>query len=221
MTDQTLMDAVKDGDLAAVTRIIERDPSAVNRAHGAPSPIQEAAYRGKSDVAAFLASRTDPDIFEAIALGRADEVQTLIESDPGSASSISYDGWSPLHLAGFFGLGEIVNLLLKTRPDLETRSVNSMSNTPLHAAIAGKCDLSAVRALLDAGADPNAAGATGYTPFHLAASRGNRELAELLIDKGANERALIEDGRTAAQVATEHGKAEMAAWLESRLTDSF
>lgn len=221
MPNDILIDVVKNGDLDSVRAIVAGDASTLSRSPGDPSPIQEAAYRGKSDIAAWLAGQVEPDIFEAIALGDADAANAMIASDPELAGALSYDGWSPLHLAGFFGLGDVVRSILRAKPDLGMKSANYMANTPLHAAIAGKCDMSAVRSLLDAGADPDAAGAGGHTPFHLAASRGNRELAELLIEKGADERLLIEDGRTAAQVAREHGKAEMAAWLESRLTDSF
>lgn len=53
-------------------------------------------------------------------------------------------------------------------------------------------DLSAAKALIDAGIDLNKAGDLGYTPLHVACMQGNVEMVKLLIDKGANMFALSE-----------------------------
>jgi len=64
-----------------------------------------------------------------------------------------------------------------------TRAVNG--DTPLHAAIwAG--DDEAARALIDAGADVNAAGEDGYTPMHAVIAQVNVRLARRLTDRGAS-----------------------------------
>ena len=43
-----------------------------------------------------------------------------------------------------------------------------------------------IKALLDAGADPNAAGPDGQTPLMMVARTANVAAAKLLLDKGAN-----------------------------------
>jgi len=53
-------------------------------------------------------------------------------------------------------------------------------------------DLSAAKALIDAGIDVNKAGDLGYTPLHVACMQGNVEMVKLLIDEGANMFALSE-----------------------------
>jgi ankyrin repeat protein len=53
-------------------------------------------------------------------------------------------------------------------------------------------DLSAAKALIDAGIDVNKAGDLGYTPLHVACMQGNVEMVKLLIDRGANMFALSE-----------------------------
>jgi len=58
-------------------------------------------------------------------------------------------------------------------------------DTPLGRA-AGRGDLAAMTALLDQGADPNAAGAHGMTPLASAARNGRVEAIELLLTRGAD-----------------------------------
>jgi ankyrin repeat protein len=53
-------------------------------------------------------------------------------------------------------------------------------------------DLSAAKALIDAGIDINKAGDFGYTPLHVACMQGNVEMVKLLIDRGADMFALCE-----------------------------
>ena len=69
-------------------------------------------------------------------------------------------------------------------------------NTPLHiAAIHG--DTLVVRALLDAGADPNAAGEQGDTPLHGALGQKHLQVARMLIAAGGSLDASNRDGVTA------------------------
>jgi|WetSurMetagenome_2_1015567.scaffolds.fasta_scaffold109901_1 hypothetical protein len=57
--------------------------------------------------------------------------------------------------------------------------------TPLGSA-AGRGDIPAMTALLDAGADPNARGASGMTPLASAARSGQVPAIELLLKRGAD-----------------------------------
>ncbi len=63
-------------------------------------------------------------------------------------------------------------------------------------------DLSAIRALLAAGADPNGADDTGATPLMHAAAVGALEIMRTLIDAGADVNASAADGSTALIWAT-------------------
>ncbi len=53
-------------------------------------------------------------------------------------------------------------------------------------------DLSAAKALIDAGIDVNKAGDLGFTPLHVACMRGDADMVKLLIDQGADIFALSE-----------------------------
>jgi ankyrin repeat protein len=68
---------------------------------------------------------------------------------------------------------------------------NSEGDNGLHCVVR-RGDLSAAKALIDAGIDVNKAGDLGYTPLHVACMEGNAEMVKLLIEKGADIFALNE-----------------------------
>ena len=87
-----------------------------------------------------------------------------------------------------------------------------MRNTPLHAAIAGKRDHALITRLLDRGADVNTAAGGGITPLHLAASRGDVPLIDVLLAHGAQPTE-TDDGQTPIDLARERGHPEAAERL--------
>jgi ankyrin len=77
-------------------------------------------------------------------------------------------------------------------------------DTPLLLAIWNR-NARFVRILLDAGADVNGAGRSGFTPLMAAASKGSDALVELLLARGANAAATDREGRTATALALAGG----------------
>ena len=126
-----------------------------------------ALYRGRHDVvAALIDAGAEVDVFAASATGRVDDLRSLLSAD-GPAGRYSYDGWTPLHLASFFGQLEAARLLLGAGAEVNAVSHNSLTNTSLHAATAGKHSDVALL-LLDHGATTDAVDAGGYTPQQIA-----------------------------------------------------
>lgn len=210
---QQLLEAVRAGDAAGVRALLAAHPGALrDRPPGGDSPILEAAYRGDLALAAELAAASAPDLCEAVVLDDAARAEALLAADASVVGSWSADGWSPLHLAAFFGRAALARRLLDLGADPLVPSRNAMANTALHAAIAGRRDRATIDLLLARGyGDTRAAG--GYTPLHIAASRGDLPLVELLVLHGADPAIAADDGQTPAQVAAGRGFPEVARRL--------
>jgi ankyrin repeat protein len=201
-----LIDACKVGDLERVRSLLDTDPSlAGGRAASGETPVIAALYRGHTAIVQYLVKHEAPlDIFAAAALGRRDVVEERLQADPGSIGRHAYDGWTPLHLAAFFGETVVLLHLLAQGADVTVRSTNSIKNTPLHAAVAGG-RVEAALALIDAGSDVNAPDGGGHTPFHIAAEGGYIPIVEALLRHGADPLAVdAEDQTPLSRAAARH-----------------
>ena len=206
-----LLAALRARDVAEVTRLLESDPSLREcTGPGGESLVLHACYIGAGELAPVIAGDRPFDACEAAALGSRQALESALTRDTDAHATFSGDGWTPLHLAGFFGRDECAEALLDVGASLSTLSRNSTRNTPLHAALAGMTNATLVKRLLDAGADPNAVGETGVRPLHLAASRGDAALTALLIERGADASATMEDGTTPADMAVKRGHGELS-----------
>ena len=77
-------------------------------------------------------------------------------------------------------------------------------DTPLHIIVRRK-DLSGVKLLLSAGANPNAPGDMGETPLHVAISGGSTDIVAALMRQGAKANIRTEFGDTALERAIKVG----------------
>jgi uncharacterized protein len=193
------------GDEDMLRDELERDPDlAGTRNADGLSPVLYALYNGKSKLVEPLLDANPPlDVFDAAAVGRTRGLEELLDGEPGLVTSWSKDGFTPLHLAAFFGEEEAVKILLERGADVSVVSRNpKIVVTPLHSAAAGSHP-GVVKLLLEAGADVNAAQDRGFTPLHSAANNDDRESAEALLAAGADPRLTTDDGKTAADIAGE------------------
>lgn len=214
-TVRPLMLAIQDRDLEAAKAALERDATqATDPLPGGLTPLLFALYHGARDIADLLRGFRTPDIYEAVALNDARLVATQVLADPGLLSSHSVDGWTPLHLAAFFGSRDALLVLLGLGAPLDALSQNPMQNTPMHAALAGAAGESLAPLLIGFGADVHHVGGSGITALHLAASRGFEGLCKLLLARGVDRSAKTEDNKTAAELARDRGHLATAAMLE-------
>ncbi|HJU44240.1 MAG TPA: ankyrin repeat domain-containing protein [Vicinamibacterales bacterium] len=212
--EQVLFDAIKAGRRDEVAKIIRETPALLaSRDPNGASPLLIAIYHQQLDIAKVLAdAKGKIDIFEASALGRVDRLKQLLREDRSVASAYSADGFPVVGLAAFFGHLEAVRTLIAAGANIHAAATNSLKVQAIHAAVASK-NIEIVRAVLEAGADPNAAQQQGFRPIHEAGSSGNRELAELLMKYGADPTLKNDTGKTAIDIAREKGHADLADWL--------
>ena len=208
------LDAIKAGDFDRVKAMVSSDPGLINaRSRTGESAILTAVYHRQKDIVNLLVARGAPlTLFEACAAGEFDRVERLVEAEPQAINGYSADGWTPLHLAAFFGHSKIVELLVDRAADVAARSRNTNGNTPLHAALAANHVLAA-GLLLGAGADVNASDAGGWRPLHIAAANNNLDSMASLVAQGADVAAANREGQTALSLAQEKNHKEAAAFL--------
>jgi len=148
-----------------------------------PSDIMQLLYRGDRPAALVLARERDLDVFETAALGALEALIERCEEDSSRVSAYAEDGWTPLHLAAFFGNVEIAKELLRRHAVVDARS-RSGQVTPLQSACAGDHTLVA-SLLIAAGADVHAKQDSGHTALDSARRNGNAEIVQLLEAAGA------------------------------------
>ena len=192
-----MIEAAKKGDIGAVRRLATQDPALCGfRSASGETPLIAALYRGHRAVVDTLVELGAPlDIFAAAALGRIDLLHARIAERPEAVNEFAFDGWTPLHLAAFFGHTEAAARLLDAGGAVNAISQNSLRNTPLHAAIAGG-HVEGAQLLIERGADVRAADAGGHTPLHIAAEAGYVPVVEALLARGADPLAVDAEDKT-------------------------
>ena len=208
----SFIDAIKAGEFERVKAMVSADPTLIDaRGRTGESAILTAVYHRQKDVVNLLVARGAAlSIFEACAAGELERAERLV--DTTTINTYRADGWTPLHLAAFFGHAKLTELLLAHEADVDARSRNTNGNTPLHAALAGNHKLVAAL-LIGAGADVNAADAQGWRPLHLAAANNNLDAIKALIAQGADVHAPNGEAKTALSLAQEKNHREAASFL--------
>ena len=214
--DATVFEAIRAGDVDGIRALLRADPSVAGaRDEKGLSAIRFARYRGRADLAELLLdARPELDVFDAATVGETARLSELLEADQSLVTAYSGDGFTPLHLAVFFGHVEAAQLLLERGAEANARAANEMRVMPLHSAVAAD-DLASVRVLLEHGADVNETSHEGWTPLHGAAQHGNEELVELLLSKGADASKRLDAGQTSAETAAAAGHHDLAERLRN------
>jgi uncharacterized protein len=207
------IDAIKAGEFDRVKAMVTVDPALVeSRSRNGESAILTAVYHGQKEIVNLLVARgAELTIFEASAAGEFERIERLID-ERAPINGYSPDGWTPLHLAAFFGHAKIAELLLAHGADVTAISKNSNRNTPLHAALAGNRKFVA-GLLIGRSADVNAVDGAGWRPLHIAAANNNLDAMKALIAQGADVHSANADGQTPFSLAQEKNHREAAALL--------
>lgn len=129
----------------------------------------------------------------AVSNGHNEIAELLMNNGAAVDKSAGPLKWTPLHFAVWKEHGDLAELLISKKANINSIDVNG--STALHfAAFDGTQEI--VLLLIAKGADVNAKNFIGRTPLHNAASKGPAELIELLINNGADVNALDKQGRS-------------------------
>lgn len=154
------------------------------------------------------------ELFEAVKTGDAEALAALLEGNRGQVAARDANGWTPLHLAAFYGHEAAVRALLNKGAEVNALSDNPLRNTPLHAAAAGK-HAGIAKLLVERGANVDFPQHSGWAPLHAAAQHGDMEMARALIDAGADPGVRADNAQRPIDLALLKGHQEMVEFLES------
>jgi uncharacterized protein len=204
-----LHQAVRDGNLADVERLVKSGASVNSTDEAGSTPLLDAAFSGRLEIARFLlASGADPNtgnvesgatpLIYAVLSSRSAMLQLLLAFG-AQVNSKSRNGESMLHLAATKDNQEVVHLLLEAHADLAALDVDG--RTPLDSAIlhsqAGTASL-----LVKQGADVKHVHATdGRSPLHEACMKGLAALIGPLVEAGADAVQRDRSGQTPLDLA--------------------
>lgn len=209
------LDAIRKGDVAAVSRLLRADPALANaRGRTGASMVLLATYLRQGPVVdALVAGGAVLDVHDAAAIGDLARVKELVRRDASLVNAASAEGHAPLGLAAFLGHRDIAEFLLDAGADVNAMSRGENAFTALTGAVAGG-HAEVVELLVDRGADVNHRYEGGtFAPLLSAAAEGDPRIVRLLLEHGADPDARTPDGKTGLDLAVEHGHREAADLL--------
>lgn len=129
------------------------------------------------------------------------EINEVLITNGADVNATNANGYTALHYAAAHNNVEAVRQLIAAHANLNGRAA-TFGYTPLHIAVLyGPVvheDTTAIRLLLDAGADTTVKDDRGMTPLDIANQRGLREVAEMFREKEG-----LESGKQGAKVLSQ------------------
>lgn len=158
-------------------------------------------------------------LFESIEEGNASGLASALEFG-ADVNGRNHDGLTPLMVAVSLERAEVVATLIASGADVNAAG-GPDGYTALHFAAHGSASERIVTSLLEAGANPRQASATGTFPVDLARAAGNAAVAELLLDASADVALLfdaIEEGDAALFASVLAAGADVNGLNQDQLT---
>ena len=222
-----LMNASKDGNLAAVKAVMERGAQVDELSNKGKRALMFAASEGHLAVAQWLIEQgADVNVADnygttalivAATAGHHEVVKLLL--DHGANVQVRDDsGGAPLVNSVYFGHTETVKYLLEAHRKKDAKPLDKRDGEELLLLASGLGHADIVRLMVTWGIDVNGRGLKQRTPLMAAAAFDRVEVAKVLLELGADPQARDEDGNTAQRVADDKGSDNVAALLMQSLS---
>ncbi len=226
LTTASLIDAIRDGSVGRVEKLLDAGVG-VNApdAEGA-SPLHHAALSGAVPVMNLLIARganlnardrTGMTVLMYAAMaGKVEAVQRIVESNV-DLNLMDRNGFSALMWAQRKKRAEVVTILTKAGA-FDYLEAERREKELIDASVAG--NVVAVKKLLDAGVNINARGTKGSaTPLIIAAERNQVDLLKLLLERGADINVRDEKWQSALFHATANDRPDVIGILIQKNAD--
>lgn len=193
---QTIMEAVKAGDVDAMEKFINDGADMETVDENGDTPLIVSAVRGLAEIVQKLlesgadVNATDPQGYTALSLaaffGQTDVVEILI-SGGAAVDAPDVDGFTALHTASEEGHLKVVQALLRAGADVNAQTTVGGA-TPIFLVSAANPTTSThfdvLRTLIESGGDISINAVGEVTPLHGAAKiRGTESIMQVLIDE--------------------------------------
>ncbi|KAK7078619.1 hypothetical protein SK128_002014 [Halocaridina rubra] len=225
--------AAHSGHFNVVKKLLEAGAAVNEKQHDGCTPLHLAITKGISNISIIstpldagsdIYKNDETPLHRAAMKGHAQVITALVK---GGSDISARNEWgnTPLHLAAASNNNEeVVELLLHsvkgtTEYSSVLNALNNIKQTPLHrAAYCGH--LNVVKKLLEAGASVNEKERDGYTPLHLAITKGISHISIIsaLLDAGSDIYNINNFGNTGAHHAAFNGHITL---VESLLSKGF
>jgi excisionase family DNA binding protein len=201
--DWTLLHlAAKSGQASMVAFLLDRGAKVDAQTEMRQTALDVALGSQQSQVVELLkkhGGRTGAELSLHSAVLAGDVKWVRKHLDTGADINAKSRGELPLCLALARHRWDVASLLLKRQADVNRRQDNR--DMALHEAAHVGADNSMLKAILDSGADVNAAGYESMTPLCWAAHAGHEEATRFLIENGADVTYRARDGTSPASEA--------------------
>jgi ankyrin repeat protein len=155
------------------------------------------------------------EIHDAAKSGDLAKVKALLKDNPELFFSKNSDGCTPLHLAAQKGHKDIVEFLLANKADINAN--NCIGKLSLHFSDTSIADL--IEALAYSDGVNNSNTSSNYTPVHLAAQEGHKDVVEVLLNNKSQVDPKAFSGITPLYLAVRENHSDVVALLLAKGAD--